>query len=668
MNKKNIKRITLFLIILFVVTCSEDELTERKFPGIKTLEVTNISNSGAKFNAEIVRPGNGEIVEYGFVWGLESNPLIDLSNKIVYTGEIITGVFSAQISTTLREGRGYYTRAYAKTNDYIVYGATYSFISLGSEAAIIDDFIPRQGTWGDTITLVGKNFSYIKNQNHVLFKDKVSIVTSSTDSTITCIVPDNILDNSIINLSIANQITQSRNDFELSEPEIESFSPLKGTFADTVKLIGKNFSATTNRNIVSFNGHQGEVVASSKTSLSVVVPNSINAQLNKVDITLGLKSDSAKDMFEILAPKIDGISPESGSSNTLIKITGNNFNPNKVGDSIYFDDNFGEVIEASKNALTVKIPFGAYTNRSFKVRVTVAGQTTYNNSMFTIEDPWLKRNDVPAVGTDRYHATAFSILNKGYVGLGAQSNPILLYNDFHQYDPIQNKWTQISNFPGTGILDATSFVIGNFAYVGTGRNLTDATSEFWKYNPASDVWTQIESFPIPISHAKGISLNGKGYIITDNYVDNFWSYDPSIDKWSKMPDIDMSNVGGGDSSTIKAFVIESKIYVCITRNKYYTHLFEFDTNNQKWTKKDGLFYGGPYGNLTGGGFSIKDKGYIIGSTKLFQYNPLSDSWIGLSNFPIDYKYYPIAFELDGKAYYGTGRYEPGFWEYSPEYE
>ena len=41
---------------------------------------------------------------------------------------------------------------------------TLSFISLGSEAPTITDFYPENGTLGDTITIEGKNFSYIDNK------------------------------------------------------------------------------------------------------------------------------------------------------------------------------------------------------------------------------------------------------------------------------------------------------------------------------------------------------------------------------------------------------------------------------------------------------------------------------------------------------------------------
>ncbi|MDN3641855.1 IPT/TIG domain-containing protein [Lutimonas halocynthiae] len=663
--------------MLISVKCIDDEIIQTEYPRVQTLEANRITESGAVLNAEIIYQGNQEIIEYGFVWDQEENPTIESSEKRIIADKITTGGFSAQVETTLKENKIYYVRAYAKNNEYLVYGINTAFFSLGSEAANIEDFYPKTGNWGDTIILKGRHFSYLSNNNHVLFKDISSKVISSSDTTITCIVPDGINDENVsIYLNVANQQAVAKNKFELTVPEIQSFYPMKATFGDTIEFIGKNFSAVNEKNIISFNEHQAEVISSSKTKLSVIVPTSVNTHQSKVRLTLNLKSSSAEELFEVLAPKIFKVSPESGSSNTLIKITGDNFNPDKIGDTISFEKNYGEVVEASKKEMTVRIPFGTYTNRFIKVGVTVAGQTTYDSSLFTLEEPWIKRENVQSDVVNRYRATSFSLLNNAYVGLGSHSRNNLsnLSNDFYKYDPIQNSWLKISDFPGTGLSLATSFTIGNYAYVGTGRSSSGNTNEFWRYDPASDSWKQIESFPYAVSAAKGFSIDGRGYVFIENYSDNLWSYDPSIDKWTKMPGLDF-DIGGGDYTINKGFVVEGKIYIAMSRNQSYTHLFEFDTETQQWTKKSGLDYSGAYGNYMGAGFSIDNVGYIMGEKSVYEYNYLSDSWKELSDFPIVdyYYYYPTSFVLDGKAYYGTGSYEPSayepsFWEYDPNYE
>jgi len=664
-DKKNITVALFLLMTIFLVTCSDDEITPREYPRVKTLEVNNISASGARFNAEIIYPGNQKIVEYGFAWSENEYPNLNTSDKRVLADEITTGGFSAEISTTLYQDKAYYVRAYAKNGDYLVYGKQVEFLSLGSNAATIDGIYPDTGTWGDTILIKGKNFSYVKKKNQVFFKDFKSKIISTSDTIIKCLVPDGIVDESVpVYVDVSNQIAKSNADFHLTKPEIDSFLPLKGTFNDTIKIFGNNFSPIKDKNIVSFSGHKAEVVESSKTTLSIIVPTSINTRLNKIEIKLNLQSDIAKESFEILAPKIDNFSPEYASYNTIIKISGNNFSPITQNNIVIFDDNFGNVIEANRNELTVEIPFGVYENRFFKIGVTVAEQTVYSTDNFTLNAPWIKKEDVPSGGYNRAQATSFSILNKGYVGLGTRSYPYIYFNDFYKYDPIQNSWEQIADFPGEGKESATSFVIGDYAYVGIGINSSNLpTNEFFKYDPVSDTWIQIKDFPMSRSLGVGLSVKDKGYIFYDDYFDNFWSYDPLFDKWSQMPNLDMSDVGGGSPSHT-GFVIGDKIYICISRNQYYTFVFEFDTNTHKWTRKTGFWSGD-----VAVGFSIEDKGYLMTSYgRNYEYDSQSDTWKELSRFPGEPRAYSIGFELNGKAYYGTGSAKHDFWGFNPEFE
>ncbi|MEJ0080716.1 MAG: kelch repeat-containing protein [Puia sp.] len=44
--------------------------------------------------------------------------------------------------------------------------------------------------------------------------------------------------------------------------------------------------------------------------------------------------------------------------------------------------------------------------------------------------------------------------------------------------------------------EAVSFVIDNFAYVGTGWDgLNTRFTDFWKYDPVNNVWSQVTSMP-----------------------------------------------------------------------------------------------------------------------------------------------------------------------------
>ncbi len=75
---------------------------------------------------------------------------------------------------------------------------------------------------------------------------------------------------------------------------------------------------------------------------------------------------------------------------------------------------------------------------------------------------------------------------KGYVGTGYDGFNYL--NDFYEFDPVLNAWTQKANFPGSPRYEAVAFGLGSFGYVGTGFDGSNALKDFYQYDPSSDTW------------------------------------------------------------------------------------------------------------------------------------------------------------------------------------
>jgi hypothetical protein len=86
-------------------------------------------------------------------------------------------------------------------------------------------------------------------------------------------------------------------------------------------------------------------------------------------------------------------------------------------------------------------------------------------------------------GTARSGAVGFRINNKGYIGVGRDTNGGL--NDFWEYDPSTNTWSRKADFGGLTRSEAVGFSIANKGYVGTGYDgyLTVALKDFWEYTP-----------------------------------------------------------------------------------------------------------------------------------------------------------------------------------------
>src|SRR5690606_5075929 len=172
---------------------------------------------------------NQQVIEYGFVWGENTNPTIEASEKKIVSEKLESDKFRAQISTTLKEGVTYHVKAYAKSEEYLVYGKEVSFISLGSKAPSLTDFNPKKGTWGDTVMILGSNFSYKEENNSVFFGELKANVISSTDTTLAVVIPSKAnVEKVKIAVSILGNAVVSKEDFTYLVPELLTVEPLLG--------------------------------------------------------------------------------------------------------------------------------------------------------------------------------------------------------------------------------------------------------------------------------------------------------------------------------------------------------------------------------------------------------------------------------------------------------
>jgi len=228
----------------------------------------------------------------------------------------------------------------------------------------------------------------------------------------------------------------------------------------------------------------------------------------------------------------------------------------------------------------------------------------YNPSL----NAWIQKADFG--GTARRHAVGFSIGTKGYIGTGDDYTAIK--RDFWEYDTTLNTWTQIADFGGSGRGNqgnAVSFVIGSYAYVGTGNDSTNYfTNDFWKYNPSLNTWSQVTSVPVSLCGSVSFIINGKGYVgtgaDTSSGSTSFWEFDPITNTWSQK-----SSWGGGQRFLAAGFAIGNKGYIGTGSdgNIQKKDFWEYDPSLNTWTQKANFSGASRYGAV---GFSIGSKGYI----------------------------------------------------------
>lgn len=138
-----------------------------------------------------------------------------------------------------------------------------------------------------------------------------------------------------------------------------------------------------------------------------------------------------------------------------------------------------------------------------------------------VNNEWVQKANLLA---PRIGAVCFTIENKPYVGTGRDD--AVFKNDFWEFDPNDasngldannnpiGKWIPKAVFPGTGRYLAVGFSINSKGYIGTGVSESTFNNDFYEYDPAQDLWTQKENLPIIRGFAVGFSVNNKGYLGT----------------------------------------------------------------------------------------------------------------------------------------------------------
>jgi len=661
-----IRTLSIYAMLLFISCTEDNETIPREYPGIETLDVTNISKSGVTFNAKVLHSGTQDIIEYGFVWSnKQKDPSLD-DEKIILTEELINETFSAEIKTTLAKNRWYHMKAFARTAEYTVYGTHLAFKSLGSNPAFIENFFPKIGSWGDTIQLNGKHFR--KESNQVKFKDLASEIISSTDSTITCIVPSNIGDKEVpIYLTVDRETSRAKEDFKITPLEITSISNLNGSIGDELTIIGSNFDEDLTKNEVIFGDLAfGTIVYSDYNTIKVIVPRDIRNSSEKITVRAKLQEVTFAEKFTLIPPEIVSM-PNGIYANKEVIIRGAYLHPNRFKNKVLIEGHFAETVSLNGSDLTVRVPAGPYPRRKAKVTIQVLDQITEYKDDIDILDDWVMvSNEVPfdfplknvaqangdsyIVATNKndsninfllykFDANNYSwqqisipfTMNSHDAFVESNGDNIYIYlgnttNDFWEYNTANSKWTQKSSFIGSRRSGSTHFAIGNNIYMGIGADsviyqTATGYKDFYKYSTINDSWTRVSDLSIDLTSgdkiifARSFVINEAGYIIggAANIFDKrSWSYNSNLDQWVRIADSPFS------SRFAAATGLNGFGYV--TGLDYGLESIRYNPINNSWEKSVELFKR----TKDHFSFTINGKLYIGGGSlgnEMFEYIP-----------------------------------------------
>jgi N-acetylneuraminic acid mutarotase len=227
-------------------------------------------------------------------------------------------------------------------------------------------------------------------------------------------------------------------------------------------------------------------------------------------------------------------------------------------------------------------------------------------------------------GLERASAVAFTTYSHAYVGLGQGSNPF--FDDFWEYDPVADAWTQIADFGGSGRTQAVAFCIQEKGYVGTGYDATGYKKDFYMYDPMLNTWTQVADFGgTARRQAVGFNIGDAGYVGTGEdgtFKKDFWQYNAFTDTWTQKADF-----GGTPRYGASGFA-------------------SFPQG----------FIGTGYDNT------------LNYTNDFWEYNYWSDTWVQRADLPCTPRANGIGFWLVGYGYMGSGydgEYKDDFYIYTP---
>ncbi len=169
----------------------------------------------------------------------------------------------------------------------------------------------------------------------------------------------------------------------------------------------------------------------------------------------------------------------------------------------------------------------SYNKKSFVIgdNAYIINHNFYTNSfeLWQYNQPansWTQKANLPKPSGMLPVDFAFALDGKGYVMFRVSQQQSLQIPPsvslFYSYDIVSNSWTPRAAYPGDRRNDVTGFVIGNYAYVGTGKlafTLTNQSS-FNRYDATNNQWTSVASYKGgPTKKGIGFSIGNYGYLL-----------------------------------------------------------------------------------------------------------------------------------------------------------
>ena len=279
---------------------------------------------------------------------------------------------------------------------------------------------------------------------------------------------------------------------------------------------------------------------------------------------------------------------------------------------------------------------------------------------------WSQVSSLPASASVRNHPITFSIDGFGYTLTGFTGQALL--NDFYRYDPTNDSWSTLTNFPGgaRGFSYGTEYKGKGYIGFGIGVNASGVFyyDDLWEYDPATDTWKELASCPgDPRRHPAFLVANDKLYLGCGNNANgqdlrDWWEYDFDTDTWSQK-----TSLTAAGRHHPYFFTLNDEAYVGFGHSgqNIYKDLYRYNASTDSWTRMADL---PAQGRVAGTQFSFNNKGYLLSGQgedhgnmatgEFWEYDPITNSWAALTAHPGTSRWAPGCFVINNVVYFISG--------------
>lgn len=260
-----------------------------------------------------------------------------------------------------------------------------------------------------------------------------------------------------------------------------------------------------------------------------------------------------------------------------------------------------------------------------------------------LADEWFQRADITNFG--RHRCAGFAIGNKAYAGIGHMNGTgvNIVYQDWWEFDPASNSWTQKANYPIANY-GVAAFGTSTHGYIGGGTFLAN---EFYEYDPITNTWTAIPNCPSAPNDQTAFSVQDKGYVVDNS---NFYEYDPVTQIWTvkTSPPVIPGAWCSSFSNETSGFV------------KFGVSVLEYKPSLDQWIAR-ATFPG--YARGGSSMFCIDDYGYVISgygtflsdlTKEVWRFHIPTNTWEQMEDFDGSSRRFSVGMNVNNRGYFGFG--------------